>query len=42
MIIGGGGFGGMGGGSIAGLFGFARKPYFEAAEGTDAAPEVQF
>ena len=27
---------------IAGLFGFARKPYFEAAEGTDAAPEVQF
>ena len=26
---------------IAGLFGFARKPYFEAAEGTDAAPEVQ-
>lgn len=27
---------------IAGLFGFAHKPYFEAAEGTDAAPEVQF
>ena len=27
---------------IAGLFGFARNPYFEAAEGTDAAPEVQF
>lgn len=27
---------------IAGLFGFERKPYFESAEGTDAAPEVQF
>lgn len=27
---------------IAGLFGFDRKPYFESAEGTEAAPEVQF
>ena len=27
---------------VAGLFGFAQKPYFESAEGTDAAPEVRF
>ena len=27
---------------VAGLFGFAQKPYFESAEGTDAAPEVKF
>ena len=27
---------------IAGLFGFEKKPYFEASEGADKAPEVQF
>lgn len=27
---------------VAGLFGFDRKPYFEAAEGAAAAPEVAF
>ncbi len=27
---------------IAGLFGFSAKPYFDAAEGTDVAPTVQF
>ncbi|WP_300798548.1 LemA family protein [uncultured Alistipes sp.] len=27
---------------VAGLFGFDQKPYFEAAEGTDAAPQVEF
>ena len=27
---------------VAGLFGFAQKPYFESAEGPDAAPEVKF
>lgn len=27
---------------VAGLFGFAQKPYFESAEGTGAAPEVKF
>lgn len=27
---------------VAGLFGFDRKPYFEAAEGAEAAPEVAF
>lgn len=27
---------------VAKLFGFDAKPYFEAAEGTDAAPTVQF
>ncbi len=27
---------------IAGLFGFDQKPYFEAAEGTETAPTVQF
>jgi len=26
----------------AGLFNFDKKPYFEAAEGTDKAPEVRF
>ncbi len=26
----------------AGLFGFDKKPYFEAAEGSDKAPQVQF
>jgi hypothetical protein len=24
------------------LFGFGQKPYFEAAEGTETAPRVQF
>lgn len=28
--------------SIAGMFGFQTKPYFEAQEGTDKAPEVKF
>ena len=27
---------------IAGIFGFDTKSYFEAAEGTDRAPEVNF
>ena len=27
---------------IAGIFGFERRPYFEAQEGTDKAPTVQF
>jgi len=27
---------------IAGMFGFASKPYFEAAEGAEKAPEVKF
>lgn len=27
---------------VAGLFGFEKKPYFEASEGADAAPSVQF
>ena len=27
---------------VAGLFGFDRKPYFEAAEGAEAAPSVAF
>jgi LemA protein len=27
---------------IAGMFGFQPKPYFEAQEGTDKAPEVKF
>ena len=27
---------------IAGLFGFEKKPYFDASEGADEAPEVQF
>ncbi len=27
---------------IAGMRGFEKKPYFEAAEGTDKAPDVQF
>ena len=27
---------------VAGLFVFDQKPYFEAAEGTDAAPQVEF
>lgn len=27
---------------IAGLFGFEKRPYFEAAEGTESAPEVKF
>ncbi|MFC1724866.1 LemA family protein [candidate division KSB1 bacterium] len=27
---------------LAGMFGFERKPVFEAAEGADKAPEVQF
>lgn len=27
---------------VAGLFGFERKPYFEAAEGAASAPEVAF
>lgn len=27
---------------IAGITGFDKKPYFEAAEGTDKAPEVKF
>ncbi len=27
---------------IAGMFGFDKKPYFEAAEGASAAPQVQF
>jgi LemA protein len=27
---------------IAGMFGFAAKPYFEAAEGAEKAPEVKF
>ena len=27
---------------IAGLFGFEKRPYFEASEGTETAPEVKF
>ncbi|WP_290535396.1 LemA family protein [Alistipes sp.] len=27
---------------VAGLFGFEKKPYFDASEGADKAPEVQF
>ena len=27
---------------VAGLFGFDRKPYFDASEGAEAAPQVQF
>lgn len=27
---------------VAGMFGFSSKPYFEAAEGTEKAPEVKF
>lgn len=27
---------------FAGMFGFEKRPYFEAAEGTDKAPEVKF
>lgn len=27
---------------IAGLFGFKKRPYFEAAEGSEKAPEVKF
>ena len=27
---------------VAKLFGFGQKPYFEAAEGTETAPRVQF
>ena len=27
---------------VAKLFGFGQKPYFEAAEGTETAPQVQF
>lgn len=27
---------------VAGMFGFEAKPYFEAAEGTEQAPEVNF
>lgn len=27
---------------LAGMFGFSRKAYFQAAEGADKAPEVQF
>ncbi len=27
---------------VAGLFGFEKKPYFDASEGADEAPEVQF
>ena len=27
---------------VAGLFGFAQKPYFESAEGAAAAPQVTF
>ena len=27
---------------VAGLFGFDQKPYFEAAEGTETAPTVEF
>ena len=27
---------------LAGMFGFERKPYFEAKEGSDAAPTVEF
>ena len=27
---------------LAGMFGFERKPYFEAAEGADVAPKVEF
>ncbi|MBQ8502340.1 MAG: LemA family protein [Bacteroides sp.] len=27
---------------LAGLFGFDRRPYFEAQEGTDVAPKVEF
>ena len=27
---------------FAGMFGFGQKPYFEAAEGADKAPEVKF
>ena len=27
---------------VAGVFGFERKPYFEAAEGTESAPQVTF
>lgn len=27
---------------VAGMFGFVQKPYFAAAEGTEAAPQVEF
>ena len=27
---------------VAALFGFDQKPYFEAAEGTETAPQVEF
>ena len=27
---------------VAGMFGFGQKPYFESAEGSEAAPEVTF
>ena len=27
---------------IAGMFGFEKRPYFEAEEGASSAPEVQF
>ena len=27
---------------VAGLFGFERKPYFEASEGAESVPQVQF
>ena len=27
---------------VAGLFGFERKPYFEASEGSERVPQVQF
>jgi LemA protein len=27
---------------FAGMFGFQQKPYFEAAEGSERAPEVKF
>ena len=27
---------------VAGLFGFERKPYFEASEGAERVPQVQF
>lgn len=27
---------------VAKMFGFEQKPYFESAEGSEAAPQVQF
>ena len=27
---------------VAGMFGFEQKPYFESAEGSEAAPQVTF